>query len=1059
MNKKFIYLLLIGLTLFTFSCQKDNETEKLRAQHQQNLENSPFKKISHLSKKERKSLGIPNTKYEERMWELTMNPALGRPTPENLFDIQKNLERAGTRTTPGDAINAWVERGPNNVGGRTKALLFDPNDATHKRVFAGGISGGLWVNNDITSSSSAWQLVNIPENVAVSSITVDANNSNIFYLGTGESYTSGSVNGNGVWKSVDGGTSWQHIFGGVTGATTYNTDANLRVNSPASVAGDYNAITSSFGSQNFNLTNDLVIVNDGTATPTFGCATLTNAAAVNGKIAVIDRGTCLFVEKVRFAQAAGAVAVLMINNVDGNPIIMGGSGDMSDIVIPAVMITKSQGDAIKAAITGGATVNATITSTDTLVSGAYLVPGQTHVNDIITRNNGGTTEIFVAVGDSYYADASSATVMGTGFQGIYKSSDGGLTWSKLFLPNTASGYPTSPNDLEIGADNSIWMTTTRSIWFGVEGAGQVFNSTDGSLFTLKHTITNGVRTEIAVSKSNANKMYLLAQMNDTAAPVAMYITNDGFASVTSIPIPVDSTTFIPSNDFTNGQSFYDLAIEVDPNNDSTLFVGGIDVFKSTNSGSSWTQVTAGYSGGTGSSIHPDQHNIVFANSNTILLGCDGGVAYSSNGGSTFATRNTNYNTLQFYHMGVAPTTSFPTGDYFMAGAQDNGTQLFQNAPAGIGSSVSAYGGDGGYCFFDQDGTDKYYITNMYYNMAITLYNYATNTTRTINSETAENGEFITPESLDSKNNLLFANYTYYDATNSANNIYRLRRYKNLTSGTVQKLPMTGFTRPASALKASPFTAVGTSVLFVGQDDGKLYRIDNAAANTTTFPLIDITGSGFVGSISDIEFGSSQNEIFVTMYNYGVGSIWYTTDGGTSWVQKEGNLPDMPVNCILRNPLRTEQVIIGTDLGVWYTLDFNAASPVWYRGDNGMKSVKVTSLELRNDNMVFASTFGRGIFSGPFTANDGTVVGVSDETVSVVSAYPNPATDVLHLRSKIALHQPTVILYDISGKMLSKTNYNATSDLIKVNTSKLKSGNYVAKVIADEKIYTTKFIVK
>ena len=69
--------------------------------------------------------------------------------------------------------------------GRTRAMLFDPNDATNKRVFAGGVSGGLLVNNDITNQSSAWTRVGIPENLAVSSITVDPNNSQIMYLGTG----------------------------------------------------------------------------------------------------------------------------------------------------------------------------------------------------------------------------------------------------------------------------------------------------------------------------------------------------------------------------------------------------------------------------------------------------------------------------------------------------------------------------------------------------------------------------------------------------------------------------------------------------------------------------------------------------------------------------------------------------------------------------------------------------------------------------------------------------------------------------------------------------------
>ena len=78
-----------------------------------------------------------------------MNPQLGRTTPENLKKIREDLEKqnsaSSTNRTPGDgADNPWIERGPNNVGGRTKALIFDPTDATNKTVIAGGISGGLW---------------------------------------------------------------------------------------------------------------------------------------------------------------------------------------------------------------------------------------------------------------------------------------------------------------------------------------------------------------------------------------------------------------------------------------------------------------------------------------------------------------------------------------------------------------------------------------------------------------------------------------------------------------------------------------------------------------------------------------------------------------------------------------------------------------------------------------------------------------------------------------------------------------------------------------------------
>jgi len=231
-----------------------SEIFKLREQHANYLENSPFKKTLNLSKKERKANGIPPNKYFERQWELTMDPSTGKPHPERLFALQESLQKNNiANKNPGSAAwNNWEERGPTNVGGRTRAIMFDPNDVgvdakDYSKVFAGGVSGGLWVNDDITDESSSWSEVNIPQNLAISVITYDPINKNIFYAGTGESYVSGAVNGDGLWQSTDGGVSWAKIFGGITGETIFKTKIKLTVNSPNIVAGDYQVISAAFG--------------------------------------------------------------------------------------------------------------------------------------------------------------------------------------------------------------------------------------------------------------------------------------------------------------------------------------------------------------------------------------------------------------------------------------------------------------------------------------------------------------------------------------------------------------------------------------------------------------------------------------------------------------------------------------------------------------------------------------------------------------------------------------------------------------------------------------------
>ena len=1044
MNKNILLITIVLLAVLS-SCTRhsDDDISKLKASHAYYLKNSPFSKTKQLSKAERKELGIPPNPYLEGRWELTMNPKTGRPTPEKLIALRKQLHQV--RTMPGTSNMPWTERGPNNVGGRCKAVLFDPNDATLKRVFAGGVSGGLWINDDITNANSAWHQTGLPHNLAVTSITVDPNNSQVFYVGTGESYTGGAVNGNGIWKSTDGGSTWSNVFGGQTGDAQFVSNASVTANTPTGYFPELHAVKSSFGNTTFtNVQGNLVLVDDGSSDPTLGCNTLTNATAINGNIAVIERGTCYFVDKVKNAQNAGAIAVLMINNVGGGPIIMGGTD--ATITIPAVMISKVDGQAILTGLASGTAINVTITNNNTDLSFGYFVPGITHINDIVARDNNGSTEIYATAGESSFSRSYPYTVMGSGYQGLYKSVDGGATWQQVTLPADPNGKPFTPNDLEISADNKIWLTTTSSLLYDGDN-GAIMSSTDGNTFTIIQPLSNTGRIELAVSKTDPGKMYLLmVQISGSSRTPLIVKTTDAFVANISLPALPDGDS-TPASDFTNGQSYYDLAIEVDPNNDETLYVGGIDWFKSTNGGSNWSQITTGY-GWTGNYLHPDQHGIAFGDSNHILFANDGGVGYTSNGGTGVVPRINNLNVTQFYHMAVAPTTGF-TGDNFIAGAQDNGSQLFENAPAGISSSVEAQGGDGAFCFFDQDG-DRYRISNYVFNARIRLYNYNTSSWTTINSESSRKGSFICEETLDSHMDILYTNYTTYA---QAGNTYAIRRYSNLT-GSISKTTITDpmMNSAPSNMKVSPFTT-SSSKLYVGLRNGRLLRIDNA---NTSHQFTEIGGDDFVGSISDIEFGQTENDILVTISNYGVNSIFYTNDGGATWMSKEGDLPDLPVNTILQNPLLPDEVIIGTDLGVWATPNFNDANPNWYHADNGMGDARVTDLELRDDHAVFAATYGRGIFSSQFDATPGSI---QDDEVRHLDIYPNPAKDFLNLNLPENIQNAVISITDMSGREVLKQNINQATGQTKINIANLTSGNYIVHLQDGNRRYVSKLIVQ
>ena len=258
--------------------------------------NRSAKDVALLKKRDR-----PNLAWELDFL-LTMDPATKRPERERLLDAYNRIKQQKSErvSSPGSSTSPWVERGPTNVGGRTRAVTFDPS--TTNKVWSGSVGGGLWYNNDITDANSSWISVDdFWENLSITSIAFDPNNSSTMYVGTGEGWGTGAARGEGVWKSTDGGTTWNQLA--ATSGYYYVNDLVVRDESSGVDAGVlYVGTSRSFHRGSNHGQNAINYSSDGgasftsitTVAPTKMCIAADNriwAGTSDGNIVFSDDGT------------------------------------------------------------------------------------------------------------------------------------------------------------------------------------------------------------------------------------------------------------------------------------------------------------------------------------------------------------------------------------------------------------------------------------------------------------------------------------------------------------------------------------------------------------------------------------------------------------------------------------------------------------------------------------------------------------------------------------------------------------------------------------------------
>lgn len=591
--------------------------------------------------------------------------------------------------------------------------------------------------------------------------------------------------------------------------------------------------------------------------------------------------------------------------------------------------------------------------------------------------------IYLGTGDTDGRDAPG--------NGIYKSSDGGVTWR--LLPATTDGSFSVVSSMIVTPDSGhIFAATFGGVykskdegetWYKVLGSGFRFGSTDDRFYKIERASdgrlyacntgrvfkstqrgeaqtwenlsisergfpTGWARTEIAVAPSNPDVVYAVGSVNNRGT--AIYTSRDGGASwqAGSKPIWKDGCGGIPSDvDFTRGQAWFDLSLVVSPSDPQTVFVGGIDFFRSQNSGQSWTQMTVWTQGcGSIQYAHADQHGAIFEpdNPNVLYIGTDGGVFRIDNPSGNFqvSEKTDGYVTTQFYGCDINPdSNSFQ----LIAGAQDNGTLIVRTQ--GVGNvNGRSIGGDGFLCFIDQN-EPNIQIGSLYYGD----FRLSTNEGFNFSGGARSSGRFLTPADYDDLHNILYA---------QSNNgeLWRWKVQKN--TGELLDIAGTSITNVSHIY-------VDKNIkhrVYVGTSQGKVYRLDDASEGTTINNAALVGSfSGYISSVSVAK--GNENHIIVTQSNYGVPSVLESKNGGATWTNIESNLPDMPVRWGIFNPADSNQFLLATEGGVWSTNQLNGTNTIWYPPfpGKGTPIVRTDMLQIRESDLtVVAATYGRGLWT-------------------------------------------------------------------------------------------------
>ncbi|MGB1295231.1 MAG: T9SS type A sorting domain-containing protein [Flavobacteriales bacterium] len=570
--------------------------------------------------------------------------------------------------------------------------------------------------------------------------------------------------------------------------------------------------------------------------------------------------------------------------------------------------------------------------------------------------------------------------------GVYKSTDAGATWTQMNsgMGNRTVGellmHPTNHNILLAATNGGVYRSTNGgSSWsqsiggnfkdmkFHPTNPSIVYATTGGTLYKSTNNGTSfsmamsGIpsgksRLAIGVSPASPNVVYVLAAQGSVYGGL-FKSTNSGasFTTQSTSPNIMDYST---NGSGTSGQAWYDMCVAVSPTNANEVYVGGVNIFKSTNGGASWTINAHWVGSGGASAIHADQHILRYSPAGKLYVGNDGGVYHKGVSNNNWTDISSGLAISQCYKLGQSQTDV----NRVIVGYQDNGTGVFDN-----GTWRTEIGGDGMESAIDYSNS-AYMYGELYYgairrstNNGYSFGSIAGNGINGIN----ESGAWVTPYVLHSTNpNVMFIGYQ---------DIWRSTNVKASSTSSVNWTAISNNLGGSSKFNFIEHNEANENILYASKGS-TLYKSENVMASSVTWSTVSVPGGGTILSIETSPL--NENIVYVSRGS----RIYKSTDKGSNWTDISSNISNSQnKTSLVFAPMNEGRgLYVATDYGVFFKPENET---VWIAYSNGLPHyAKIKEIELfedqsgNNNHKIRAASYGRGLWTSPIY-NTGNNVGI------------------------------------------------------------------------------------